>query len=157
MPLNKTFQKIPFTASAYQKMQLDLELLQQEEQAIIERVKAAREQGDLSENGAYKYAKFELGNVRRKMRRLQRLLLYGEVVEKQENADRIGFGNTVTLQAGEKRVIYTIVSKHESDPLKGFLSQESPLGQRLMGKKIGESFEFVTSAGTLLYRIDNIE
>lgn len=157
MQTSRQFTKIPFTQSAYTKMQQDLDALLQEELAIIERVKSAREQGDLSENGAYKYAKFELGNVRRKMRRLQRLLQYGEVVKKQENAETVGFGNTVTLQMSGKKVTYTMVSKHESNPAKGFLSQESPLGQKLLGKKIGESCEVLTPGGAVHYRIQDIQ
>lgn len=151
------FQKIPFTQAAYTQMQVDLETALQEQQAVLERLQVAREMGDLSENGAYKYAKFELGNVRRKIRRLQRLLQHGEVVQKQGNLEEVGFASAVTLLVDGKQVSYTIVSKHESDPQKGFLSQESPLGRALLGRKVGDRIQLQVPAGLVTYEILQIQ
>ncbi len=144
--------KIPFTASAFQKMEERLSFLQEKRIEVLERLKSAREMGDLSENGAYRYAKFELGNIGREMRRLQYLLSHGEVVTK-KSSEKIEFGSTVLLQAGEKKYEYLLVSEHESDPHQGKLSLASPLGMQLIGKKQHDSVHVDTSKGSIEYRI----
>jgi len=148
---------IPFTQDAYAKMQADVDRLLVQEKAIIERVQVAREMGDLSENGAYKYAKFELGNTRREIGRLKRLLLHGKVIPKKVNPLVVGFGTTVCLLLKGKEITYTLVSKHESDPAQGKLSQESPLGQALLGRKVGDVFLLDIPAGVVEYRILRVD
>lgn len=138
-------------------MQTDLEQLLVKEKAIIVRVQVAREMGDLSENGAYKYAKFELGNTRREIGRLKRLLLHGKVIPKKANPTVVGFGVTVVLLLKGKEMTYTLVGKHESDPFQGKLSQESPLGQALLGRKVGDVFQLELPAGPVEYKILRME
>ncbi len=148
--------KIPFTQEAYEKMQQDFERFTLERAEVMERLKIAREMGDLSENGAYRYAKFELGNIGRQLRQLEYLLKHGEVVVAQEY-DRVGFGTAVTVLSGDdKEVTYLIVSKHESNPKAGKLSMESPIGRALLGKKVGESVSVDIPAGAVTYRIVQI-
>lgn len=159
-PTRPSFSRIPFTPAAYQKMQQDLAALLVKEQEVIERLRVAREMGDLSENGAYRYAKFELGNVRRQIRQLRHLLGHGEVVHPRDPQSGIGFGNTVTvanLSAAGKHVTYILVSKHESDPRAGKLSMEGPLGQALLGKKAGEQIAVTVPTGVLRYEIVQVE
>jgi len=138
-------------------MQADLAELLIKEKAIIERVQIAREMGDLSENGAYKYAKQELGSTRREIGRLKRLILHGKIIPKKSNPTVVGFGATVVLLLKGKEITYTLVSKHESDPTRGKLSQESPLGQALLGRKVGDVFELEIPAGVVEYQILRLE
>ncbi len=146
---------IPFTAAAYQQLQADFERLTTEEKAVIVRLQTAREMGDLSENGAYHAAKFELGSVRRQLSRLKYLIENGQVVEK-KSGQTIGFGSTVTVTHQDKPLTFTLVSKHESDPSQQKLSIESPLGQALLGQNIGSSVMVTTPQGDKEYQILNV-
>jgi transcription elongation factor GreA len=148
---------IPFTADAYQKLQAEYDRLTTEREQLLVRLQTAREMGDLSENGAYKYAKIELGNVNRRLRELKHLLQHGHVVQKQANPQTVQFGCTVTLQQGKRTVSYMIVSQHESNPQQGKLSTDSPIGQALFGKKKGDTVTVNAPAGLLEYTIIDIQ
>lgn len=153
MQLHHTQQRIPFTREAYEKMQSEAHRLQVELEEIKVRLQTAREMGDLSENGAYHAAKFELGTTIRRLKTLHTLLKTGVIVEKKEHNDVVEFGCTVTLQMGETKTSYMIVSTHESDPKEHKLSIESPLGQALLGKRVGEVVEVTTPMGNKKYTI----
>lgn len=150
-------QPIPFTADAYQKLQSEFDRLSEEREQLLVRLQTAREMGDLSENGAYKYAKIELGNVNRRLRELKHLLQHGHVVQKQANPETVQFGCTVTLRQGKRTLTYMIVSQHESNPQQGKLSTDSPIGQALFGKKKGDTVTVNAPAGLLEYMITEIE
>lgn len=147
-------EKIPFTRQAYEQMQSRFTELKIKREEVLIRLKEAREMGDLSENGAYQYAKFELGNIGRELRRLRQLLRDGEIVERKAS-DGIGFGHTVTLK-GPKTLTFMLVSEHESDPVKGKLSLQSPIGQAVIGKKAGETVRVETPAGKISYVIEKV-
>jgi transcription elongation factor GreA len=156
-PAPAVIQKIPFTRQAYQKLQQDFERLTQERKEVMIRLQTAREMGDLSENGAYIYAKFELGSVTRQLNRLKHLLANGEVVEKISGNDKVDFGCTVTLRRDGKDVSYTIVSIHESNLAEHKLSTESPIGQAIMGQKVGTLVKVKTPAKDVEYLIIKID
>lgn len=147
-----TTPKIPFTKQAYQELQAKFKKLTQERVEVMERLKVAREMGDLSENGAYKYAKFELGDIGRQLRKLRNLLENGEIVA-QQTGTSIGFGSTVTLKYKNKEITYVMVSEHESDPLGNKLSLESPIGLALAGKKKGDKITVEVPSGTVDYEV----
>lgn len=125
-------------------------------EAVLGRLKVAREMGDLSENGAYKYAKFELGNIRREMRRLEHLLADGYVIT-QTQSDTADFGNVITVSGPRGEMKFLLVSKHESDPAKNKLSPDSPLGRAVYRKKVGEEVFVETPAGQMRYQIVSID
>lgn len=147
---------IPFTPEAFKKMQERLDFLVALRVEVIERLRVAREMGDLSENGAYRYAKFELGNIGREMRRLQYLLSNGKVATVTTGGS-IGFGSQVTLSHGGESTVYTLVSEHESDPKIGKLSMKSPLGAELLGKKRGDTIVVQTPTGDKTYSIEKLQ
>lgn len=148
---------IPFTSIKYQELQNQLAELTAERKLVMVRLQVAREMGDLSENGAYKYAKFELGDINRKMKDISFQLHNGYIVEKNDNTDIVEFGSTVTLEQdsdqGKKQFTYTLVSQYESDPQHGKLSQESPIGQAILGKKVGQTATVSTPRGVVIYTI----
>lgn len=146
---------IPFTQIAYEKMFSDKDKLLKLREEVIIRLQTAREMGDLSENGAYKYAKFELGNVNRKLRQLEYLLHFG-FVQKSNDNKVIGFGNQVTLVSARKEYHFLLVGKHESDPAQQKLSLESPIGKAILNKKAGETVQVETPSGTVSYLIKKI-
>ncbi len=148
--------QIPFTKSAYQKLQQDFNRLTEERAEVMKRLQTAREMGDLSENGAYIYAKFELGSIGRQLSSLKHLLTQGVVIEKASDNNTVGFGCTVTLQTDKKEITYTLVSQHESNLAERKLSTESPLGQQIIGKKVGATVVVEAPAGKTTYTIIKI-
>jgi transcription elongation factor GreA len=144
---------IPFTPAAYQKLQDDFDRLNQEREDLLKRLQIAREMGDLSENAAYKYAKIELGTNGKELGRLRHLLKVGVVVQRKAVYDVVDFGCTVTITDGKKEKSYMIVSIHESNPVEGKLSTDSPIGNALMGKKVGDKVNVTIPAGEVTYTI----
>lgn len=134
----KTIDPIRFTAEGYAALTPKLdELIIKRERVLVE-LQRAREQGDLSENGAYKAARFELGDTDRAIRQLQHQIKYGRAVEPPTDGS-LGVGSTVKLRRDdEKEYTYTIVGTYEADPMNGKISIESPMGKVLLGRKIGE-------------------
>lgn len=146
---------VPFTAAGYAALKTrQAELLVKREQVLIA-LQRAREMGDLSENGAYTAARFELGNVDRELRRLEFNIKYG-VVKSASGTDRVGFGNKVTVALDEKEYTYTLVGTQESDPKKAMLSLESPIGIALLGKRVGEKAIVVMSDRQIEYIVKKI-
>lgn len=148
--------KIPFTQAAYAKLQSELDRLTQYREEVITRLTTAREMGDLSENGAYRYAKMELGDTNRQMRQLKYQLRFGYVPGK-PTGGTVSFGSNVTLENEEKHLSFMLVSKHESDPRKNKLSTESPVGQAVQGKKVGDEVIVKMPFGETKYRITKID
>lgn len=155
MPIPKPIPTIPFTQEAFDKLENDLKKLQKERVEIMERLKTAREMGDLSENGAYKYAKFELGNVSRQLRQVKHLIENGYIktVTKHSGVD---FGSKVSLLQGKQEMMFIMVSEHESDLTQNKLAMTSPLGQALMGKVIGDTITVEAPSGQMQYIIKDI-
>ncbi|HZZ98812.1 MAG TPA: GreA/GreB family elongation factor [Candidatus Saccharimonadia bacterium] len=147
---------IPFTREAYEHMHREVARLQHELDEVKVRLQTAREMGDLSENGAYHAAKFELGSITRELRRLRGLLKQGKITERAPG-DGIGFGSTVTLKRDNRETSYLLVSMHESDPKEHKLSMESPLGKAVLGKHVGEVVEVQTPGGKAEYSITAIK
>jgi len=123
---------------------------------ILVRLQTAREMGDLSENGAYKYAKMELRDTDRRMRHLLKLMTYGVVV-KSAGTGIIDFGSWVTIETNGKTFKYQLVSGYESDPALKKLSVYSPIGKAILRKKAGEKVEVEVPAGTVTYLIVKVE
>lgn len=155
--MTNTPQIIPFTAEAYQQLKDELARITKLREEVLQRLQVAREQGDLSENGAYKYAKMELGNIARETRRLKYLLSFGKVQQVQKDTGIINFGNTVTIQNQEKELTFMLVSKHESNPAENKLSTDSPIGQAVQGKKVGDVVTVHLPKGKIQYTIMNVK
>jgi len=146
---------IPFTPGGYLELKTDLDRYTQERKQVLVRLQAAREMGDLSENGAYHAAKFELGRVDRELRRLNYLILSGQVVIPNSEGV-VDFGITVTLDDGTSQRTWLMVSGYESDPAKHKLSIHSPLGKAVVGKAVGDKVVFTAPAGPMTYTITSI-
>ena len=133
----------------------ELEALRKE---VMERLVTAREMGDLSENGAYKYAKFELGSIGRQLKRFRGLLENGFPVIQTKGlpSGSVDFGSWVTVQKNDgsnKELKFCIVSKHESEPVAQKIAYSSPMGKAVMRKKAGEVITVATPAGDVSYTI----
>lgn len=147
---------IPFTPQAYTQLQADRARLQKERKEVMTRLQTAREMGDLSENGAYRYAKFELGSIGRQLRRINHLLAEGVVVMPSQQHTVVQFGSRVTLKGPKGKQTVLIVSEHESDPAQHKLAMTSPIGAAMMGKVAGDSVSVTTPRGEVQYTILSI-
>ncbi len=146
---------IPLTQAFFDTLQAENARLTTALEETKVRLQIAREMGDLSENGAYTYAKFEISSINRQLSRIRYLLKNG-VVTKPQDTKSVDFGNSVTLQVGKKQVTYLMVSEHESDPMAKKLSLASPLGQLLHGKKQGDQVDLKTDQALISYSIVSI-
>ena len=108
---------------------------------VAERIKSAREFGDISENSEYDDAKNEQALLEHRISTLQEKLRRARVIKESDiDTDRVSVGSTVTLRDKKKGDIriYTLVGSAEADPAKAKLSNESPVGQALLGKRVGD-------------------
>lgn len=147
---------VPFTREGYAALAVRQTELLAKREVVLVALQRAREMGDLSENGAYTAARFELGNTDRELRRLAHYLKYGVVVEAKSH-EQVGFGNKVTIDLEGKDYIYLLVGTQESDPKKAMISLESPIGKAILGKRVGERVILVMPDRTVEYRVKKIE
>ena len=132
----------------------DLKVYKRKE--VAQKIKEAREQGDLSENAEYDAAKDEQRDIEARIEELEKLLKNVEVVGQDEvDADTVGIGSRVKLYDVEmdEEVDYTIVGSTQADALNGKISNESPVGAALIGSKVGETIVVETISGDLEFKI----
>ncbi|MDE2019310.1 MAG: transcription elongation factor GreA [Patescibacteria group bacterium] len=123
---------------------------------IAQRLKQAKEYGDLSENSEYAEAREEQGNVETRILELEEILKNAAVIEK-HNGDMVQVGSTVTAKKGEKTITYTIVGSYEAKPEEGKISDESPLGKAFLKHRTGDRVKVETRTGATEYEILKIE
>lgn len=128
---------------------------------IAELIKEARGFGDLSENSEYDEAKNEQGKLYSRIAELEEILLHAVIVDESEmDSDKISIGCkvTVTNLATDKQLpTYKIVGSQEADVMNHAVSEDSPFGKALMGRKSGEEIVVEAPKGMIRYRIDSIE
>ena len=122
---------------------------------IAERIAAARDFGDLSENAEYDAARQEQGLVETRIAEIEDILQNASIIST-KNKSEVGLGSAVEMKMGDKIVNYTVVGPVEANPLEGKISDESPIGQELIGKKVGDSVTIVTPKGELTYEVVKI-
>ena len=123
---------------------------------VAQKIKEAREQGDLSENAEYDAAKDEQRDIEARIEELEKLLKNVEVVDEDDvDLDTVSVGCRVKIYDAEfdEEVEYQIVGSTEADSLNYKISNESPVGAALIGRKIGETVEVETQAGELIFKI----
>lgn len=131
------------------------------EKEVAELIKEARGFGDLSENSEYDEAKNEQGKLYSRIAELEEILLHVVIIDESEipsNTVTIGSHVTVVeLKSGKTMPVYKVVGSQEADPMHRAISEESPFGKALMGKKEGDEVSVDAPAGTIHYRIEKIE
>ena len=139
------------------KKELEKELgeLKSRRGAIAEKIAEARDYGDLSENAEYDAAREEQGLVETRVAEIEDILLNAEII-KAKKSSVVSLGSTVEVKNGKKTFTYSIVGPVEADPMSGKISNESPMGQDLMGKKVGEKAVVKTQKGDTTYEIVSI-
>ena len=127
---------------------------------VAQKIKEAREQGDLSENAEYDAAKDEQRDIEARIEEIEKILKNADVVDEEEvDLDKISVGCTVLLydEEFEEEVEYKIVGSTEANSLSGKISNESPLGKALLGKAVGDSIVVEAQAGTMEYKVLKID
>ena len=147
------------TRADYQKLQREIEQLETSARGeMAERIKAARDLGDLKENAEYHDAKDAQAILETRILRLRDQLTRAQVVEAETGGDAIAFGSEVEIadRASGKRTTYTLVSAVDADAAAGRLSVESPVAQALVGSRAGDVVEIRTPKGTRTLEVISI-
>lgn len=156
----KNVEKKILTSQGLKKLEAELDDLRTvRRKEIAQKIKEAREQGDLSENAEYDAAKEEQREIEARIDELEELLKNVEVVDEDEiDLDTVNIGCEVKLQNVDsgKIVIYQLVGSTEANALKGKTSNESPVGRELIGAKNGTKISVETPAGIITYKIKSI-
>lgn len=124
---------------------------------IAERLKTAKEYGDLSENSEYSEAREEQARVESRIFELEEVLKQVSLIEKTGAADEVRVGSTVSVKKNTQIFQYAIVGSNETEPEEGKISNASPLGQALLGHKVGDKITVGTPSGEIQYSITKIE
>ncbi|MFA6512145.1 MAG: transcription elongation factor GreA [Patescibacteria group bacterium] len=150
--------KTYLTKEGLEKLSAELlELKTVKRKEISDRIQDAKELGDLSENAEYAEAKEQQSFTEGRIAELEVIVKNAELIENQEaTKDHIQVGSKVEVESDGLQHTYSIVGSNEADPTEGFISNESPLGQAFLGKKVGESIEIEVPKGKLSFQIKKI-
>jgi len=152
--MNKLFH---LTKQGVDELQAELEELTGLRAVIADRIKTAREFGDLSENMEYTAARQDQERNENRINEIEHILKNVAVIKDPKSNGKVVLGSTVKLRAENgKTKEFQVVGTVEADPLNGKISDESPIGQALMGKKEGDAVEIKTPVETALYKIVDI-
>ncbi len=123
---------------------------------IVERVKTARSQGDLSENADYDVARSEMEQTEGRIKEIEHILRNVEIIKKPKTNGFVKLGSIVQLKSGKDKTTFRVVGSVEADPTEGKVSDESPIGKALIGKRVAEDVEISLPSGNLVYKISAI-
>jgi transcription elongation factor GreA len=143
------------TSVGKKELEVELEELKSRRGATADKIADARDFGDLSENAEYDAAREEQGLLESRVAEIEDILLNAEII-KGGSKTKVTLGSKVELKNGSKSVTYTIVGPVEADPLAGKISNESPIGLAVFGKKVGDSATITTPKGSVTYAIVSI-
>jgi transcription elongation factor GreA len=150
--------KVNLTKEGLQTLKKELaELLDVKRPKLVDRLSNARSQGDLSENSDYQSAKEELEFLDGRIDELSEVVQTAVVASASKNGDGIGVGTKITVKVNGKETVFDMVGEWEADPVNKKISNSSPLGLALVGKKVGDKAEVEAPAGKVLYEILAIE
>lgn len=147
--MNKVYQ---ITESGQRELERELEELKSRRGEIADKIAAARDFGDLSENAEYDAAREAQGLLETRITEIETILQNASIIQA-GGSSTVTLGSTVELEANGKVVTYTVVGPVEADPLEGKVSNESPIGQALMGKAVGDTVTISTPKGELAYAV----
>jgi transcription elongation factor GreA len=138
------------------ELEKELDALKAQRTDIAQKIADARDYGDLAENAEYDAARAEQGQLETRIAEIEEILQNASIIENTKTSN-IAVGSTVGLESDKgKKVSYAIVGSVEADPLEGKISDESPIGQALLGKKVGEEVTIKTPGGQVTYKVAEI-
>jgi transcription elongation factor GreA len=145
------------TRGGADELKKELAELIAERSLIAERIKSAREFGDLAENAEYQSARQEQDKNEARISEVEHILQNLEIIQSPSSDSKVQLGSRVKLRSEDGRAkAFQVVGTVEADPLEGKISDESPIGKALLSKKVGEAVEIKTPAETAVYKITDI-
>lgn len=144
------------TQSGVDELQQELDGLIGKRAEVADAIKTARELGDLAENAEYQSARAEQERQETRISEIENILQNVEIIKKPRGDSKVQLGSTVKLKGGGKTKEFQVVGTVEADPLSGKISDESPIGQAMLGKKVGEQVEIKTPHDIVQYKITDI-
>lgn len=153
-------QPVYLTAEGLQKVKEELHYLRTiRRREVAQMIAEAKAEGDLSENAGYDEAKTAQGFLEGRIRELEYIVNHAQLIEENTHTNIIAIGRTVIVREADTdfQETYTIVGSHEADPTNGHISNESPMGQALLGKKKGQKVTVKTPGGDVKFEILKIE
>jgi len=138
------------TEQGYEKLKQELETLKDvDRKRNLEALKEARAQGDLSENADYDAARDEQARIEARIKEIENILKHSEIISSSNNSKVVSIGKTVQIKfSGSMVREYTIVGHLEANPLQGKISNESPIGKALIGRRKGSIVTYKAETGT---------
>ncbi len=145
------------TRAGVDELQTELDALIAKRAGIADAIKTAREQGDLTENAEYQSARAEQERNEARISELENIVQNVEIIKKPRGDSKVQLGSTVKLKgAGGKAKEFQVVGTVEANPLSGKISDESPIGQAMIGKGVGDAVEIKPPNDTHAYKIVEI-
>lgn len=145
------------TQAGVKELEVELAALIAKRGGIADAIKTARELGDLTENAEYQSARAEQDRNETRISEIENILQNVEIIKKPRGDSKVQLGSVVKLKGkGGKAKDFQVVGTVEADPLNGKISDESPIGQALIGQKVGATVEIATSTDTSAYKIVSI-
>jgi len=145
------------TQTGVHELDEELSTLLSQRSTIAERIKTAREFGDLTENAEYAVARQEQERNETRIAEIEHILQNVDLIKTPKNDSKVQLGSTVKLKSESgKTKEFQVVGTVEADPLNGKISDESPIGKALIGKQVGEKVEIHTPSDTTVYKIADI-
>lgn len=145
------------TQAGVDELQAELDVLVAKRPGIADAIKTARELGDLAENSEYQAAMAEKDRNEARGGEIEKILANAEIIKKPRGDSKVQLGSVVKLKGEDgKAKEFQIVGTVEADPLNGKISDESPIGQALLGKKEGDSVEITTPTDTSSFKVVSI-
>lgn len=143
------------TSEGKKELEAELKELKGRRSEVAAKIAEARDFGDLSENAEYDVAREEQGLVETRIAEIEDIVQNAEII-KSGTKSKVALGCRVDLKTSKKQVTYTVVGPVEADPLEGRISNESPIGVALFGKKVGDKVAIKTVKGEVEYEIVKI-
>jgi len=144
------------TKEGVEELENELVSLLAKKPKIAEAIKAAREMGDLKENSEYQTARVEQEQNENRISEVENILKNVELIKKPKGDNKVQLGSSVKLKNGNVEKEFKIVGTVEADPMNGKISDESPIGAALIGKKVGDLVEIKTAVDIQTYKINAI-
>lgn len=143
------------TAEGKKALEAELKDLKARRGDVADKISEARDFGDLSENAEYDAAREEQGLLETRIAEIEEIISNAEII-KASRKSTVDLGSRVELKTGNKRMVYTIVGPVEADPLAGKVSNESPIGMALYGKKVDDKVTIETPKGNISYTVVSV-
>jgi len=153
---------VKLTKEGYEKLKKERDDLKEKLMGeIANRIKEARELGDLSENSEYEEAKNEQGKIDSRIKEIEYILDHAEIIEEEEDSSVVGIGKRIkirdmALEKEKQEKIITLVTSQEANIREDKISEESPIGKAIKGKKVGETITVKTNSGSKKIKIVQI-